>query len=123
MLAQEIVMLEKIAGYLNSSLDFNGIKAYKDSSAYTILEIDADATDKEVKAATEKWSKHHPDKLQQLRRTLKGAQEKFLKNKKPTNKSKKKEVFNCYLYNIETLLMTTTFLLLDTKKRTFAFHV
>jgi DnaJ like chaperone protein len=82
---EEVLMLEKIAGYLNiSSLDFNGIKAmfYQDSkSAYTILEIDPNATDKEVKAAYRKMvKKHHPDKLQQLgEEHLKGAQDKFLK--------------------------------------------
>ncbi len=82
---EEIQMLEKIAGYLNiNSFDFNGIKAmfYKDTkSAYTILEIDPNATDKEVKAAYRKMvKKHHPDKLQQLgEEHLKGAQDKFLK--------------------------------------------
>jgi DnaJ like chaperone protein len=81
----ELDMLQKISGYLNiNSYDFESIKAmfYKDSeSAYKILEIEKEATEKELKAAYRKMvKKHHPDKVRHLgQEHLKGAQEKFLK--------------------------------------------
>jgi DnaJ like chaperone protein len=83
--ADELDMLQKISGYLNiNSYDFESIKAmfYKDSeSAYKILEIEKEATEKELKAAYRKMvKKHHPDKVRHLgQEHLKGAQEKFLK--------------------------------------------
>jgi DnaJ like chaperone protein len=81
----ELDMLQKISGYLNiNSYDFESIKAmfYKDSeSAYKILEIEKEATEKELKAAYRKMvKKHHPDKVKHLgEEHLKGAEEKFLK--------------------------------------------
>jgi DnaJ like chaperone protein len=79
----EVDQIKKIAGYLYiNQYDFESIKAMfytSTDSAYTILEIEASASDAEVKKAFRKMAKkYHPDKLQGLgEEHLKGAQEKF----------------------------------------------
>ncbi|MBM3448697.1 MAG: molecular chaperone DjiA [Bacteroidetes bacterium] len=81
----EITILNQIATDMNiSSKDFESLKAmfYKDINAsYTILEIDPEATDDEVKKAFRKMAmKYHPDKVKDLgEQHAKAAQEKFIK--------------------------------------------
>ncbi|NCT10521.1 MAG: DnaJ domain-containing protein [Flavobacteriia bacterium] len=95
----EIEEIRKIAGYLyiNHS-NFESIKAmfYDDiGNAYTILEIEKNATDDEVKKAYRTLAKkHHPDKLQDLGdEHLKGAQEKFQSIQAAYEKIKKERGF------------------------------
>ena len=77
--------IASIANYLGISLrDFESIKAmfYKSSDmAYKILEINASATQAEIKAAYRKMAKkYHPDKVLHLgKEHQKGAEEKFRK--------------------------------------------
>lgn len=85
----ELVVISKIAGYLNiSQRDYDSIKAmfYSTSTGsydnpYAVLEIDKSATNDEVKTAYRKLvKKHHPDKLRHLgEEHMKGAEEKFRK--------------------------------------------
>jgi DnaJ like chaperone protein len=77
--------IASIASYLGINLrDFESIKAmfYKSSDmAYKILEIDASATQSEIKAAYRRMAKkYHPDKVLHLgKEHQKGAEEKFRK--------------------------------------------
>lgn len=81
----EIAKIKTIANYLYiNQYDFESIKAMfvkknNLNDAYTILNIDKNATDAEVKKAYRKMvKKYHPDKLQHLgKEHLKGAEEKF----------------------------------------------
>jgi len=81
----EVKVIASIANYLGVSLrDFESIKAmfYKSSDmAYKILEINASATQAEIKAAYRKMAKkYHPDKVLHLgKEHQKGAEEKFRK--------------------------------------------
>lgn len=83
--ANEVALIESISGFLGiNTLDFKSIKGmfYKDvNSAYAVLEIDAHATEAEVKKAYRKMAlKYHPDKVSQLGEDIqKAANEKFLK--------------------------------------------
>ncbi len=79
----EIDVIRKISGYLGiSSSDFNSIKAMfvKDTTAaYTILEVNPDAGDQEIKRAYRKMAaKFHPDKVSHLGEEFQDiAEEKF----------------------------------------------
>ena len=79
----EIKVIHAIAGYLNiSHKDYESIKAIfiKDvDSCYKILEIDASATDSDVKKAYRKMAvKYHPDKVAHLGKEIqKTAEDKF----------------------------------------------
>ena len=79
----EVKVIQTISGYLGISIkDFESIQAmfYKDTGAsYKILEIDAAATDTEVKKAYRKMAaKFHPDKVHHLGEEFqKMAEEKF----------------------------------------------
>jgi DnaJ like chaperone protein len=81
----EVKAIASIASYLGINLrDFASIKAmfYKSSDmAYKILEIDASATQSEIKAAYRRMAKkYHPDKVLHLgKEHQKGAEEKFRK--------------------------------------------
>ncbi len=81
----EFLVIEQIAHLLNlSSADFSSVKAmfYNDTdSDYKILEIDAKASDEEVKKAYKKMAvKFHPDKVSHLGETYQqNAKEKFQK--------------------------------------------
>jgi DnaJ like chaperone protein len=81
----EAELIKQIASDLNiSQKDYESIQAmfYKDAaSAYKILEIEATATDEEVKKAFRKMAmKYHPDKVKDLGDEYqKAAQEKFIK--------------------------------------------
>lgn len=81
----EVDAISRIASYLGINLrDFESIKAmfYKSSDmAYKILEIDASATQSEIKAAYRRMAKkYHPDKVLHLgKEHQKGAEEKFRK--------------------------------------------
>jgi DnaJ like chaperone protein len=82
---REIMIIQNIAGYMGvTSADFNSVKAMfvKDvDSAYKILDIDANASDDEVKKAYHKMAiKYHPDKVSHLGEEVrKAAEEKFQK--------------------------------------------
>ena len=84
---REVGVIEKIAGYLGiSAKDMGSIKAmfYEDTdAAYRILEIEASASDDEVKTAYRKMAnKYHPDKVAYLGEDIrKAAGEKFRKVK------------------------------------------
>ncbi|MCC6599971.1 MAG: TerB family tellurite resistance protein [Crocinitomicaceae bacterium] len=81
----EVKVIDRIAYLLGiSEKDAESIRAmfYKDTAAaYTILEIDANASDDEVKKAYRKMVvKYHPDKVRDLGEIhQKAAQEKFIK--------------------------------------------
>jgi len=81
----ELKVIERISYYLGiQSSDFQSVKAsfYKDiNSAYTILEIDSNASDEDVKKAYRKMAvKYHPDKVAYLGDDIKEkAKEKFQK--------------------------------------------
>lgn len=80
---EEVRVIHTIAGYINiSNKDYESIKAIfiKDiDSAYKILEIDASASDGQVKKAYRKMAvKYHPDKVAHLGKEIqKTATEKF----------------------------------------------
>ena len=80
---EEVRVIHTIAGYINiSNKDYESIKAIfiKDiDSAYKILEIDASASDRQVKKAYRKMAvKYHPDKVAHLGKEIqKTATEKF----------------------------------------------
>ncbi len=85
----EIELIKRIAGYLNiNQYDFESIQSMfisQDSSSkldkwFKILEINADASDAEIKKAHRKMvTKYHPDKLQGVSKDIvKLAEEKFL---------------------------------------------
>lgn len=79
----ELDVLKRIATYLGiSTYDFESVRAmygHDTSSAYKVLEIEADASDEEVKKAYRKMAaKYHPDKVTHLgEEVTKGAEEKF----------------------------------------------
>ena len=79
----EINLIRTISGYLNINInDFNSIKAmfvHNTISDYSILEINPNSTDDEVKKAYRKMAiKYHPDKVSHLGNELKNiAEEKF----------------------------------------------
>ncbi|MCK5821785.1 MAG: TerB family tellurite resistance protein [Bacteroidales bacterium] len=81
----ELKLIERISYYLGiNSSDFNSVKGtFHDNldSAYTILEIDKNATDDEIKKAYRKMAvKYHPDKVAYLGDDIKKkATEKFKK--------------------------------------------
>jgi len=81
--SSEIKVIHTIAGYLNiSHKDYESIKAIfiKDvDSSYKILEIEASATDSDVKKAYRKMAvKYHPDKVAHLGKEIqKTAEDKF----------------------------------------------
>ena len=87
--SSEIDVIKKIAGYLNiNHYDFDSIKSMflnqgsEDSLGkwFSILELDQNATNDEVKKAHRKMViKYHPDKLQGVSEDIvKLAEEKFL---------------------------------------------
>lgn len=82
---REVDLLKQIAAYLGiSQKDYASIEAmfYKDvADAYTVLEIDAKATDAEVKSAYRRMAnKYHPDKVADLgAEHQKAAEAKFIK--------------------------------------------
>ncbi len=81
--SREVEMIGIISGYLGiNRQDYDSIRAMfvKDiDSAYKVLEIEAHATDDEVKAAYRKMAvKYHPDKVEHLGPEIqKSAKEKF----------------------------------------------
>ena len=83
--SSEVIIIERIANYLRiSHRDFESIKAMFYSSktnAYKILELDKDASPKDIKSAYRRMvKKFHPDKVQHLgKEHQKGAEEKFRK--------------------------------------------
>ncbi len=84
---REVEVIERMAGYLGiSAKDLGSIKAmfYEDTdAAYRILEVDAAASDDEIKKAYRKMAnKYHPDKVAYLGEDIrKAAGEKFRKVK------------------------------------------
>ena len=86
--SSEIQLINKISGYLNiNQYDFESIKSMFISKGnnnlekwYSILEIDKNATNSEIKKAHRKMvSKYHPDKLKGVGDDIvKLAEEKFL---------------------------------------------
>lgn len=91
----ETNVIKDIAGYLQiGHRDFESIKAmfFKNTdSAYTILEIDKNASNDEVKKAFRKMAKkYHPDKLGHMDEAYrKGAEEKFRKVQEAYDEIKK----------------------------------
>jgi DnaJ like chaperone protein len=79
----EIITIESISNYMGiSSKDFESIKSMfvpETDSAYKILEIEASASDEDVKKAFRKMAvKYHPDKVSHLGEDFqKAAKEKF----------------------------------------------
>ena len=96
----EVDVIEIAAGYLGiSSAEFLSVKAMfiKDThSAYKILEIDASASDDEVKKAYRKMAvKYHPDKVSHLGEDVqRSAKEKFQKLSEAYNQIKKERGMN-----------------------------
>lgn len=96
----EIDVIEIAAGYLGiSSAEYLSVKAMfiKDTnSAYKILEIDASASDDEVKKAYRKMAvKYHPDKVSHLGEDVqRSAKEKFQKLSEAYNQIKKERGMN-----------------------------
>ncbi|MDA9563298.1 TerB family tellurite resistance protein [Flavobacteriales bacterium] len=93
---EEVRVIEQIANYLGiNRSDFESIKAmfYKSADgAYKILEIEASATDQEVKKAFRKMAvKYHPDKVGDAGEEVKkAANEKFIKVQEAYETIKKK---------------------------------
>ncbi len=83
--AAEMRVLEEIARHLNiNHKDFESLRAMTgkdEESAYKILEIEASATEAEIKKAYRKMAlKYHPDKIGDLGpEVVKAAQDKFTK--------------------------------------------
>jgi DnaJ like chaperone protein len=96
---EEVKVIEKIAGYLGiSDRDFESIRAmfYNDpGKAYTILEIEQNASDEEIKKAYRKMAmKYHPDKVRELgEEHQKAAHDKFLEVQKAYEQLKKERGF------------------------------
>ncbi|WP_103866875.1 TerB family tellurite resistance protein [Aquimarina sp. I32.4] len=92
--------IQKIAGFLRINFkDFESIKAMffkTHDHAYTILEIDKNATDAEVKKAFRSMAKkYHPDKVQHMDEIhIKGAEEKFKEVQKAYDQIKKERGIN-----------------------------
>ncbi len=92
---KEVVVIEKIAGYLGiSAKDLRSIKAmfYEDTNAaYRILELESSVSNDEVKKAYRKMAnKYHPDKVAYLGEDIrKAAGEKFRKVKNAYDTVKK----------------------------------
>jgi DnaJ like chaperone protein len=97
--AKEKQVLEQIAHYLGvNANDFGSLAAMfiRDTeSAYKILEIDANASDEEVKKAYRKMAlKYHPDKVASLgEEHMKAAKEKFQKVQEAYDTIKKERGF------------------------------
>ncbi|MCW3083834.1 MAG: hypothetical protein JWP12_1200 [Bacteroidetes bacterium] len=95
----ELDMISSIANYLGvNTADFNSLKAmyFRDSASdYNILEIEASATDDEVKKAYRKMAvKFHPDKVAALGDDVqRAANEKFQKVQEAYENIKKKRGF------------------------------
>lgn len=95
----ELDMISSIANYLGvNTADFNSLKAmyFRDSASdYKILEIEASATDDEVKKAYRKMAvKFHPDKVAALGDDVqRAANEKFQKVQEAYENIKKKRGF------------------------------
>ncbi len=95
----ELDMISSIANYLGvNAADFNSLKAmyFRDSASdYKILEIEASATDEEVKKAYRKMAvKFHPDKVAALGDDVqRAANEKFQKVQEAYENIKKKRGF------------------------------
>jgi DnaJ like chaperone protein len=96
---EEVKVIEKIASYLGiSDRDFESIRAmfYNDpGKAYTILEIEQNASDEEIKKAYRKMAmKYHPDKVRELgEEHQKAAHDKFLEVQKAYEQLKKERGF------------------------------
>lgn len=97
---KEVVVIEKIAGYLGiSAKDLGSIKAmfYEDTdAAYRILELESSVSNDEVKKAYRKMAnKYHPDKVAYLGEDIrKAAGEKFRKVKNAYDTVKKDRGMN-----------------------------
>jgi DnaJ like chaperone protein len=97
---KEVVVIEKIAGYLGiSAKDLGSIKAmfYEDTNAaYRILELESSVSNDEVKKAYRKMAnKYHPDKVAYLGEDIrKAAGEKFRKVKNAYDTVKKDRGMN-----------------------------
>ncbi|TVZ56570.1 DnaJ like chaperone protein [Lutibacter sp. Hel_I_33_5] len=95
----EVDEIKKIAGYLYiNQRDFDSIKAMffnEINNAYTILEIDKNATVAEIKKAYRKMvKKYHPDKLQGMgKEHINGAEAKFQKVQEAYDQLKKEKNF------------------------------
>ena len=96
----EVDMIKRIAQYMSiSQVDFESIKAmfYKDSgAAYKILELEASASDDDVKKAYRKMAmKYHPDRISSLGEQHENhAKEKFQKVQEAYEIIKKERGFN-----------------------------
>jgi DnaJ like chaperone protein len=83
--AAELNLLEEMAGYMGiSTADYASVKAmyYRDVDGdYKILEIDANATEEEIKKAYRRMAvKYHPDKVADLgEEAQRAAKEEFQK--------------------------------------------
>ena len=97
---EEIRVIHTIANYLNiNQADYESIKAMfigNSSAAFTILEIDLNASNEDVKKAYRKMAnKYHPDKVSHLGNDLrKVAEEKFKSVNQAYQTIKKERGFN-----------------------------
>lgn len=95
----EVLKIREISGYLGLRQgDFESLKAmfFKNpDSAYTILELDRNASEADIKAAyRNSVKKYHPDKLQHLDEAhRRGAEEKFRKVQEAYEQIKKERGF------------------------------
>lgn len=96
----EVNLIESIANYMRiSAVDFNSIKSmfYSDTNAaYSILGINSDASNDEIKKAYRKMAvEYHPDKVSYLGEDVqKSAKEKFQKIQEAYEAIKKERGFN-----------------------------